>query len=275
MRNSGTEIAYAKLNLALHVRARQADGYHQIETLFAFVDDGDRLSVAPSSALTLTIAGEFADDLDGGEDDLVLRAARLLQERAAIPTGAALHLEKQLPVASGIGGGSADAAATLRLLARHWHVAPDIDLASIAAELGADVPACLRATTSIGTGIGTDLSDTPDLSLTGTAALLVNPLFECPTAAVFSGWDQQDRGPLDPLDYLRSRNDLTTSAMHQVPEIVEVLTVLRAQVPRLARMSGSGATCFALFRTAAERDAAATRIASSHPEWWQMAGALR
>lgn len=275
MRNAGIEIAYAKLNLALHVRARQADGYHQIETLFAFVDDGDRLSVAPANALTLTIAGEFADDLDGGEDNLVLRAARLLRERAATSAGAALHLEKQLPIASGVGGGSADAAATLRLLARHWHVAPDIDLASIAAELGADVPACLRAITCIGTGIGTDLTDAPDLSLTGTAALLVNPLVECPTGAVFSGWDQQDRGALDPLDYLRSRNDLTTSAMQHVPEIVEVLTLLRAQVPRLARMSGSGATCFALFRTTAERDAAATRIASSHPEWWQMAGALR
>jgi len=272
-----TETAYAKVNLALHVRARRADGYHELESLFAFCADGDGLSATPrdDGALTLAIEGPFADDLDAGEDNLVLRAARALQSTSGTMLGADLRLDKRLPIPSGIGGGSADAAATLRLLVRLWEVRPmEIDFPAIAASLGADVPACLGSQTVFGAGIGERL-ETVDLDLEGTPILLVNPLIACPTGPVFKGWDGLDRGPFDPQDWRRGRNDLAAPAIALVPEVDEVLAVLRAQLPRVARMSGSGATCFALFASDAERDAAAARIEEDHPDWWGMASTLR
>ncbi|MBN8819917.1 MAG: 4-(cytidine 5'-diphospho)-2-C-methyl-D-erythritol kinase [Sphingomonas sp.] len=272
-----TETAYAKLNLALHVRTRRADGYHELESLFAFCGHGDELrgQVREDGALTLAIEGAFADDLSNGEDNLVLRAARALQAASGTQLGADLVLDKCLPIASGIGGGSADAAAALRLLVRLWGIRPmEIDFPAIAAGLGADVPACLGSQTVFGTGVGERL-ETVDLDLAGTPVLLVNPLVPCPTGPVFKGWDEIDRGPLDPADWRRGRNDLAASAMALVPEIDEVLAVLRAQLPQVARMSGSGATCFALFGSEAERDAAAARIEDDHPDWWGMASTLR
>jgi len=272
-----TEIAYAKVNLALHVRARRPDGYHELESLFAFCADGDELSgdVRDDGLLTLAIEGPFAEELSAGEDNLVLRAARALQAASGTMLGADLRLEKRLPIASGIGGGSADAAAALRLLVRLWGVRPmEIDFPSIAAALGADVPACLGAQTVFVSGIGERL-ETVDLDLAGTPILLVNPLAPCPTAVVYRGWDGVDRGPLDPAGWRQGRNDLAASAIALVPEIDELLAVLRAQLPSLARMSGSGATCFALFASDAERDAAADRIADDHPGWWVMATSLR
>jgi 4-diphosphocytidyl-2-C-methyl-D-erythritol kinase len=273
-----SEIAHAKLNLALHVRARRADGYHELESLFAFCADGDRLTARPreDGALTLAIEGPFAPALADGEDNLVLRAARALQAASGAGQGADLLLDKRLPVAAGIGGGSADAAAALRLLLRLWNIRPmGLDFAAIAAGLGADVPACLGAETVFGTGIGERLAPVAGLDLAGAPVLLVNPLLPCPTGPVFGAWDGVDRGPLDPLDWRRGRNDLAAPAIALVPEIDDVLAVLRAQLPLIARMSGSGATCFALFASDAERDAAAGRIADDQPDWWVLATQLR
>ena len=143
------ETAYAKLNLALHVRARERDGFHRIETIFAFCEDGDSLAVADGDELSLQVSGPFSGMLTAGEDNLVLRAARALRQRFGVGRGAALRLEKLLPVASGLGGGSADAAAALRLLSRWWQVeAGEADLLELAAPLGADVPACLASRTA-------------------------------------------------------------------------------------------------------------------------------
>ena len=272
-----SETAYAKVNLALHVRARRDDGYHELESLFAFCADGDRLdaTVRDDGALRLTVKGPFADDLGDGDDNLVIRAARALREASGTKLGANLTLDKQLPVAAGIGGGSADAAAGLRLLVKLWALEDAaIDLAAIAASLGADVPACLASQTVFGSGVGDKLAPV-EMDLAGTPILLVNPLIECLTAPVFKGWDGVDRGALDPLAWRRGRNDLADSAMDLVPEIDEVIAVLRAQLPSVTRMSGSGATCFALFGSKAERDGAAGRIEKDHPDWWTMATSLR
>ena len=271
------ETAYAKLNFALHVRARRADGYHEIESLFAFCADGDTLRATPrdDGGLTLALEGPFGDDLPAGEDNLVLRAAHALREACGTGLGADLVLEKQLPVASGIGGGSADAAAALRLLVKLWGIRPmAIDFPVIARSLGADVPACLASETLMVRGTGERLEPI-DLGLAGAPVLLVNPLVPCPTGPVFAGWDGEDRGPLDPATWRRARNDLTAPATALVPEIADVLAVLRAQLPAVTRMSGSGATCFALFGQEAERDAAAERIIADHPDWWVMTSALR
>lgn len=272
-----TETAYAKVNLALHVRARREDGYHELESLFAFCADGDDLrgTVREDGAIRLSIAGPFAEGLSAAEDNLVVRAARALQLASGTGQGAELQLDKRLPVAAGIGGGSADAAAALRLLIRLWGVNPAlIDFPALARALGADVPACLGSQTVFGMGVGERL-EAIDLDLAGVPILLVNPLVSCPTGPVFKGWDGQDRGPLDPHDWRRGRNDLAAPAIALVPDIEDVLAVLRAQLPSLARMSGSGATCFALFGNDGERDAAAQRIAADHPDWWVLATALR
>jgi 4-diphosphocytidyl-2-C-methyl-D-erythritol kinase len=270
------ETAYAKLNLALHVRRRRADGYHELETLFAFLDDGDRLSAAPAADFSLTLTGPFAQGLSTGADNLVLRAARMLAQHAGIATGAAFTLDKRLPVAAGIGGGSADAAAALRLLARLWGVTADgLRPADIAAQLGADVPACIASQTCFGTGVGEVLVPVGGAGLAGAAVLLVNPLVACPTGPVFKAWDGIDRGALDPGGWMQGRNDLEAPAIGLHPEIAAVLAALRETGPRCARMSGSGATCFALFDHADQRDAAARQLAARQPRWWQMCGRFR
>jgi 4-diphosphocytidyl-2-C-methyl-D-erythritol kinase len=266
-----TEIAYAKINLALHVRRRRDDGYHELETLFAFADQGDVLTAEPADELTLEITGPFAASLSADSDNLVLRAAMALQDAGQ---GARLILEKKLPIAAGIGGGSADAAATLRLLARLWD--SDTDLMPIAAPLGADVPACLHSETLWGEGIGDKLTPWSGSGITTSPILLVNPGVACPTGPVFAAWDGIDRGPLDPAHWLSGRNDLEAPAISLLPQIEEVLRSLRAQAGiRLARMSGSGATCFGLFETVAQRDAACAMLTAEQPCWWTMAAALR
>ena len=278
-----TETAYAKINLALHVRRRRADGYHELETLFAFIDDGDRLTVAPAKEFSLTITGPFAAGLSAGEDNLVLRAARLLAARGGVTEGAAFTLDKRLPVASGIGGGSADAAAALRLAARLWDVGSmryqgdhfPGDASELAIEIGADVPVCLGSVTAFGYGVGDRLKPIDAQDLAGVPILLVNPGVSCHTGLVFKGWDGVDRGPLDMQNWQTARNDLEASAVALCPAIADVLVALRGLQPRVARMSGSGATCFALFDWPHARDAAAAAIAAAHPEWWQMVGALR
>lgn len=275
------ETAYAKINLALHVRERLPDGYHRIETLFAFAEDGDELSVASSDALTLALEGPFARALGPSEDNLVLKAANALRARYGVTGGAALKLDKRLPVASGIGGGSADAAAALRLLTRWWNVpAEEDELVEIAAELGADVPACIRSIVARGEGRGDILAYQDPAGLSGTPLLLVNPLVPLSTAEVFSAWDGKDLGELpmqSPLAAaLGARNDLELPARALSPEIGEILAILeRGDGVVLARMSGSGATCFALFESLDAREAARGAIAAAHPQWWQLATRLR
>ena len=271
------EIAYAKINLALHVRRRRKDGYHELETLFAFAEDGDRLEVEASDALTLTIDGPFAIGLDAGTENLVLRAAEGLRALTGVTRGAALRLTKSLPVAAGIGGGSADAAAALRLLMRHWDCkVAEADLHEFAASLGADVPACLESRTCVGLGIGDQLEPFSAPDLAGLPLLLINPRVPCPTGPVFKAWDGKDRGALDPAHWRTARNDLQAPALLLVPEIGMVLEILTEQEGvRIVRMSGSGATCFATFKSAEQRDNAAHRLTGAYPQWWVLASELR
>jgi 4-diphosphocytidyl-2-C-methyl-D-erythritol kinase len=259
-----TEIARAKLNLALHVRARRPDGYHAIETLFAFVEHGDVLRVGAAEAQNMRVTGPFAEALAGEGDNLVTRAAAHFRE--AFGGGAhAIELEKHLPVSSGIGGGSADAAATLRALARLNGIAvDDRRLFEIAGVLGSDVPACLLGRTAMGWGRGEQLEPVPGMP--GMPVLLVNPGVAVSTAEVFRRWDGVDRGPLG-ADPLAGRNDLEAPARAIAPVIGDVLAALAAQSGTvLVRMSGSGATCFALFATPAACALAAKRVA--RPGWW-------
>lgn len=277
-------LARAKVNLWLNVVGRRGDGFHLLDTLVAFTDLADGIEVAPASDLSLEIVGPGATALDG-EDvsaNLVLKAARLLAGRAGVAPRAALRLTKRIPVAAGLGGGSADAAATLRALVDLWRVAmPEEELFDLAASLGADVPMCLAGRPAVATGIGERLAPAPPLP--DCAILLVNPGVALPTPAVFrarsgdfsasfpigAGWP--DLGSFA-ADVARRGNDLTEAAVSLCPEVAQVLDRLRrsAGVVHVA-MSGSGATCFGLY---ASIDAA-QRAASHLPgAWWRHAGRL-
>ena len=270
MSPASREIAPAKLNLALHVRGRLPDGRHSIETLFAFCTDGDGISAEPAETISLQLTGPFADALGSADDNLVLRAARMLKECAGVEQGAALTLDKRLPVAAGIGGGSADAAAALRLLCSLWRIDPKI-VQQLAPELGSDVPACLLSLPSRGEGAGDQLTVLADFELAGTPALLVNPRIALSTAAAFGGWDGVDRGPLG--DWRTGRNDLERPAIALVPAIETLLAWLgKREGATFVRMSGSGATCFALFNSEQARDDAAAIVPS---EWWHLSTYLR
>ena len=263
------EPAPAKLNLALHVRGRRPDGRHEIETLFAFCVDGDTVHAESADTITLTVEGPFAEELDG-DDNLVLRAACALQAAAGTRNGAAMTLTKRLPVASGIGGGSADAAAALRLLTRLWQIDP-AHASAVAPQLGADVPACLLSLTARGAGVGERLTLVDDPTIAGTPVLLVNPRIPLSTAEVFARWGGIDRGPLG--DWRDGRNDLEAPARTLVPQIGEVLEWLRARPgATVVRMSGSGATCFALFNDELSR---LTAAAACPGEWWHLSTFLR
>ena len=265
-----SEPAPAKLNLALHVRGRRADGRHDIETLFAFCTDGDRLQGRLAPDLSLTVGGPFANDVSAGADNLVLQAAEALREAAGVEQGAELHLTKNLPVASGIGGGSADAAAALRLLTSLWRIDP-AHAAEVAPQLGSDVPACLLSLAVRGSGAGDELELIVDAELAGAPVLLVNPGVPLSTRDVFAAWDGVDRGPLE--SWREGRNDLEAAARSLVPEIVDVLGWLRGRTgAEFVRMSGSGATCFALFDREQSRDRAADEVPAN---WWRLATSLR
>ena len=268
--SAASEIAPAKLNLALHVRGKLPDGRHRIETVFAFCVDGDRLSAEPADELTLETTGPFAADLADESDNLVLRAARALAEAADVGAGAAISLDKRLPVASGIGGGSADAAAALRLLTSLWRIDPR-HAQRVAPALGSDVPACLLSLPARGEGAGDQLTPIDLSEISGTPVLLVNPRVPLSTAEVFARWNGEDHGPLD--DWREGRNDLEQAAIAIVPQIGSVLGWLEAQQgATFARMSGSGATCFALFESEEARDSAADAVPR---EWWRLATFLR
>lgn len=268
------ETAYAKLNLALHLRRRRGDGYHELETIFAFTEFGDRLTVAAADTISLSVSGDFAAAAGQGGDNLVLRAARLLAAAGGVSAGAALVLEKHIPVAAGLGGGSADAAAALRLLSRLWGLDwPVARLETLAAELGSDVPACVASQACFGGGRGETLSAW-DGAVSGMPVLLVNPRVAVPTGPVFAGWDQRDLGGIAPGAALSAlRNDMTAAALAIAPVIGEVIAALDGTGPLLARMSGSGATCFGLYADTDALDRAAAALARHG--WWQMATRLR
>lgn len=264
-----SEPAPAKLNLALHIRGKLPDGRHALETLFAFCIDGDRLEAEEADDLSLKIIGRFATGLPI-EDNLVLKAAAALRDEAGVEQGAHLILNKKLPIASGIGGGSADAAAALRLLTRLWDIDPAY-ASAVAPRIGSDVPACLLSMSARGEGAGDALQLIDDPSIPGTPVLLVNPAVPLSTRGVFAAWDGIDRGPLG--EWREGRNDLEGPARQLVPAIEELLDWLGGRNgANFVRMSGSGATCFALFDSEAARDEAAAACPSN---WWHLATFLR
>jgi 4-diphosphocytidyl-2-C-methyl-D-erythritol kinase len=273
------ETAYAKINLALHVRRRRDDGYHDLETLFAFAEDGDLLSAELAEDVSLNVIGPFSDGLSG-PDNLVVRTASLLKSHFAAEMGAAITLDKRLPAASGIGGGSADAAAAARLLCRLWSIdVSTAELEAILAPLGADIPACVASLTVYGDGTGSQLTSASDVGIGGKPVLLVNPLQPVATGPIFKVWDGIDRGALDRADpwqaALAGRNDLQAPAISICPVICDVLEQLAQTDADIVRMSGSGATCFALYPSEEARNVALARITNACPKWWTMASCLR
>jgi 4-diphosphocytidyl-2-C-methyl-D-erythritol kinase len=281
------ESAPAKVNLTLRVLGRRADGYHDIESLVVFADLGDRLMLTPGDDLALRVVGPRAVQSGAEADNLVLKAARALAARVAGLRAGAFRLEKNLPVAAGLGGGSADAAAALRLLARVNNLSPDDPrVAQAARATGADVPVCLDPRPRVMRGIGEMLS--APLPLPRLPAVLVNPGVAVATKLVFAGWRPSTNparalaGAADfagsatkvseheLLEWLaREGNDLEAPAIVLAPPIADVLASLRGVAGcRLARMSGSGATCFALFSSAAQAAAAASDLRARFPDWW-------
>lgn len=272
-----SEVAFAKINLALHIRRRRADGYHDIETLFAFAQHGDILHASVSDRLSLDIGGPFGSGLAADESNLVLQTAMLLQSHFGVTQGAMIQLNKQLPIASGIGGGSADAAATARLLNRLWGLDnSEQTLADILAPLGADIPACVFSRSSFGTGTGTTLEFLDDSAITARHMLLVNPLQSVSTAEIFKAWNGVDGGEIERGNMweaaVAGRNDLEPIATAICPVIDDILKCLSRANPVIARMSGSGATCFGMFEDAATLKAAKATL---DPDWWSMATTLR
>ena len=280
-------FAPAKINLFLHLIGKRADGYHLLESLVAFVDIGDVVSTSDSASLQLTISGPFAKALSDTEGNSILAAARFLATaNGRQESSVSIELTKNLPVASGIGGGSSDAAATLLACQSLWHIHALPDPPAIAAGLGADVPVCLRGRPTFMSGIGETLSDIADFPTCD--VVLVNPGMALPTANVFGAFQGSFSKPLAKapqkgwaslgklLEFLRhTHNDLTTSAVTLAPDITHVLSALSAQPGcGLARMSGSGATCFGLFHNPSEARAAAETLATTQPLWWVKAGQL-
>lgn len=276
---TGSEIveqAGAKINLTLRVGRAREDGYHPLDSLVVFADWGDTITVRPASGLTLSLSGEASRALAGERNNLVIRAARALQLAANIDTGAAIHLEKRIPVSAGLGGGSADAAATLRALNRLWQLDWSIeDLAHLACDLGADIPACLYSRPLRMRGIG------EWIELLGEFAplfgVVVNAGTPVSTAAVFRCFDAGGPAALTEsapdLQNLSAwladePNDLEAAALSIAPEIARTLEVLAAAgQPGLVRMSGSGASCFALYNSRDESRQAATMLAAALPDW--------
>lgn len=291
--------ARAKINLFLHVLGRREDGYHRLESLMALADIGDDIDVAPAATIRLTVEGPFAKKLPPAADNLIITAARRLADYAQTKDqqmkdhrikgqrikGAVIHLVKNLPPASGIGGASADAAAALILLDRLWQTKAGDNLRDIAASLGADVPFCWDGRAAHLGGVGDEvraLADFPPCPI-----VLVHPAISLSTATIFGDFNgpyspsipvpAKMEGIEDMLEYLApTRNLLTPLAIRRVPVIADVLAILSAQVGcRFARMSGSGATCFGLFADDDQRDRAAGLIREAHPTWWVEPSILR
>ncbi|MCC7273583.1 MAG: 4-(cytidine 5'-diphospho)-2-C-methyl-D-erythritol kinase [Alphaproteobacteria bacterium] len=266
------ERAPAKVNLYLRVVGRRADGYHLLDSLVAFTALGDTVEVRPAPGMSLALAGPFAAAVPADDDNLVLRAAASLQAAAGVDAGAAIRLVKRIPVAAGLGGGSADAAAALRALRRLWRVDPALDMGPLAAALGADVPMCLAGVPARVGGVGEIV--TPTGPLPAKAILLANPGVPLATPAVFRARSGAFAAAAPPDDdpvgaIAREGNDLTAAAITLVPAIADVLAALAAAGGcRVARMSGSGATCFGLFDDPRDAGRAARRLRRRHPGWW-------
>ena len=275
-------LARAKINLALHVTGQRADDYHLIDSLVTFAEYGDVIAIEPAHDITLSIDGPFAEKLNTSANNLVLKAAKGLSELDAAPnTGAAIHLTKNLPVASGIGGGSADAAATLSALIDFWKFSPDRKvLQSLALSLGADVPMCLTGRPCIARSIGDELTS---ISLPAMNMVLANPLTTVSTPSVFKALTSKNNAPLEAahsfaniaacIDYLnRQRNDLFEPSLSIAPEIGECFAALKQSGADFVSMSGSGATCFGIYAEAIEKaEQAALKIQHDHPKWWVQA----
>jgi len=278
-----TRTARAKLNLTLRITGKRADGYHLLDSLVAFAEVGDRVTARLADHAGFALSGPFAAALAGESDNLVTRAASALAEAAAVPADlvgrTAIALEKNLPVASGIGGGSADAAATLRALTDLWHVTlADGALETLALKLGADVPVCFAGAPARMTGIGEVLTPLP--ALPETHLVLINPGVPCPTGPVFKARQGAFSASLGAIRALTSAaelaalvqeggNDLETPAIAICPPIATVLASLRRN-PRClaAAMSGSGGTCFGLFANDEEACAVAAQLMEEQPGWW-------
>ncbi|MGE3143581.1 MAG: 4-(cytidine 5'-diphospho)-2-C-methyl-D-erythritol kinase [Hyphomonadaceae bacterium] len=275
------EFAPAKINLSLHVGPPGADGRHPLESIVAFANVGDWIWAEESDRPSLRLAGPFAGALAHEQDNLVVRAARLLAKEAGVRTGVTITLDKHLPIASGVGGGSADAAATLRILNRLWSLDWSLDdLARLAAELGADTPACVLSRSCVMSGGGERLAP---LTLPSLEAVLINPMVPAATALVYAQFDKMGpRKPLAPLPapdwpdaaaaiegLCRLRNDLTAAAVAIAPAIADVVAALRAAPgARIARLSGSGATMYALADSAAVAHEVAEGVRRQRPDWW-------
>ncbi|MGH1369684.1 MAG: 4-(cytidine 5'-diphospho)-2-C-methyl-D-erythritol kinase [Maritimibacter sp.] len=270
-------FAPAKVNLTLHVTGQRADGYHLLDSLVVFADVGDRITVAPASETKLTVEGPRAAGVPSDASNLVMKAAALFD----VPV--ALHLSKHLPAAAGIGGGSSDAAATVLAMA---DLVEDNRLPSGVGELGADVRVCLMRQAARMRGIGEDV--TPIEGLPALFAVLANPGIDLPTPTVFAALENKSNAPMPKsfpkwrnaaalIDWLAAqRNDLEAPARALAPDIATVLAALNGlPEARLARMSGSGATCFALFDRIEHAVAGAERLAAAHPDWWVSATSLR
>jgi len=286
MTTAGTgRLARAKINLYLHVTGKRADGYHLLDSLIVFAEAGDLLRVAPADDLTLAIDGPFAEGLASEADNLVLRAARTLAAEAGVSPQGRIHLTKSLPIASGIGGGSADAAATLLELCRLWQTdIPAGRLQEMALALGADVPVCVDGRPAFIGGIGEEI--VPAGRLPEAWLVLVNPKVPTPTPQVFKArrgdFSLPARWQTPPADfealiaYLAAcRNDLTEPAITVAPAVADVLAAIAATKGcRLARLSGSGATCFGLYGSAADAEAAQAEILRQQPGWWAVAARI-
>ncbi|WP_192362560.1 4-(cytidine 5'-diphospho)-2-C-methyl-D-erythritol kinase [Mesorhizobium mediterraneum] len=272
--------AHAKINLALHVTGRRADGYHMIESLAVFTRFGDRVEIEIADSDGFSVSGRYASAVPLDDSNLVVKARNALREQAGprhMPP-VAIRLEKNLPVASGVGGGSSDAATVLRGLAETWRLdLDDADLARIGLSLGADVPMCLAAKPLIARGVGDELSAVPGFPALG--LVLVNPGTAISTADVFNALSDRNNEGLPPLprsldfhsirNWLEiTRNDLEPAARAIQPTVGKALSVLNKAGAGFARMSGSGATCFGLFETGNVAKRAAVDIRSRHPDWF-------
>lgn len=277
--------AAAKINLALHVTGRRDDGYHWLDTLVTFANFGDVIRVEPANDISLKVDGPFAEALGNKTDNLVLKAAHLLQqvakENGIITPGATIHLNKHLPIASGMGGGSADAAATLHALCDLWKIKPGaLDLEVIALQLGADVPMCLYSKPLLATGVGEKIRP---VELTQLNMVLINPGVHISTPEIFRTLAHSNSTSLphiaprpsfkELLDWLQNtRNDLQAAAIKLAPQIQTVLDTMEENTEcQFTRMSGSGATCFGLFESIEQAKSAANDVNQRYPDWWCVA----
>ncbi|GGF69253.1 4-diphosphocytidyl-2-C-methyl-D-erythritol kinase [Terasakiella brassicae] len=280
-----TQQAYAKVNLYLHVCGRRENGYHELDSLIVFAQTGDLLHVEAADRLSLDVVGPMASYIDvSGPDNLVMKAALGLQKLCKTDLGAQITLDKRLPVAAGIGGGSGDAAATLKALCQLWQVFPDpLGLEELALSLGADVPICMKAHANHVGGIGeviTPLPPIPDCWM-----VLANPMIALSTPSVFKARTGgfTDAAPMGGeytfatfIKALKERtNDLMAPAVQIAPEIANVLQALSVQPEcALTRMSGSGATCFGLFECEKDAQAAEKALQKCYPKWWVSCGKI-